>query len=56
MYSITLRSFSGRIKDVHRIRRWGGGYGGYDEDDYDDRPYGDGGGYGGGYDDYDNEY
>ena len=55
MYSITLRSFSGRIKDVHRIRRGGGGYGGYDEDDYNDRPYGDGG-YGGGYDDYDDEY
>ncbi len=54
MYRITLRSFNGRIKDVDRIRRWGGGYGGYD-DDYDDRPYG-GGGYGDGYDDDDDEY
>jgi hypothetical protein len=47
MYRITLRSSNGRIEDVDRIRRWGGGY---DDDDYDDRPYG------GDYDDYDDEY
>jgi hypothetical protein len=46
MYQITVRSISGRITDIDRIRRGGGGY----DDDYDD------GGYGGGYDDYDEEY
>jgi hypothetical protein len=49
MYEITLRSSTGRIKDIDRIRR-GGGYGDDDDGDY-------GGGYGGGYgDDYDDEY
>jgi len=65
MYKITLKSSNGRIRDVDRIRRWGGGYGGgYDDDDDDNRYYGGGyggggyggGGYGGGYDDYDDEY
>jgi hypothetical protein len=66
LYRITLKSSNGRIKDVDRIRRWGGGYGGgYGDDDYDDGYYGGGyggggyggGGYGGGgYDDYDDEY
>lgn len=35
LYRIQVRSRSGSIRDVDRIRRGGGGYGGYD-DDYDD--------------------
>lgn len=45
MYKITLKSRSGRVVDIDRIRRWRG----YDED-YDDSEYG------GGYDEYDDEY
>lgn len=54
MYNITVRSSSGRILDIERIRR--GGYGdddgGYGGGGYGGG-YGGGGGYGDDYDDYD---
>jgi hypothetical protein len=36
LYRIQVRSRSGQIKDVDRIRRGGGGWGGGYDDDYDD--------------------
>jgi hypothetical protein len=51
LFEIKVRSRTGQIADVIRLRRggWGGGYG----DGYDDGGYGGGGGYD---DDYDDEY
>lgn len=54
MYNITVKSSSGRILDIDRIRR-SGGYGDDDDDDYGGG-YGGGGGYGDDYDDYDDNY